>query len=625
DTVAVPVVWRSSSERVARFTRGGVLLALDTGTTSITASTLGVQSQPVVFTVVWLGPAAIDSGAFAPPNARGPGVALTDSVRVIVTNSAGARVPNARVRFSVTAGGGSVSPATDSTDANGVAATRWTLGPAAGQNTVTASVIRVDGALDTLVADNLVTFVINAYNALTVQSGDSQTDQILAALSVAPSVRLVDSLGAPRAGVPVTFTVSANGRVTTPVVSTGADGVATPGTWTLGDIPGAQTLEARVEDAKAVLTATATGTPIYYTPLAVTSGAFATCARETGGVVKCWGAEAQLGLGDTTDVSTPVTVHGSVIAASVVAGHIASQSVTTTIDASHTCALDAAGSAWCWGLFALVDTSGATVNAFEPKQLQSNLALAQVSPGRLHTCAITLLEEAYCWGANNATSGVAGQLGDGTTTDRAHPTPVAGGFAFSSIASGGNHTCAIRSGLGTAYCWGQNASGQVGDGTAQQRTTPTAVVGGQTFESIGVGASISCGLTPQPDGRVYCWGSISGVAQLTPATYPTAPAFTSMSVGGSHACALSADGTAYCWGANNLGQLGDSSQTRRNTPTRVAGDLRFTQISAGFLHTCGITTAGAVACWGNNRSGELGDTTATFRTRPRHVILGVTP
>src|SRR5687768_5402378 len=82
DTVVVPVVWRSSNERVARFDRGGVLVALDTGITNITAAALGVQSQDAVFTVVWFGPATIDSGSFSPANARGPGVALTDSVRV---------------------------------------------------------------------------------------------------------------------------------------------------------------------------------------------------------------------------------------------------------------------------------------------------------------------------------------------------------------------------------------------------------------------------------------------------------------------------------------------------------------------------------------------------------------
>jgi hypothetical protein len=625
DTVEVPVVWRSTNERVAIFDRGGVLVALDTGVTGIIATSLGVASAPVGYAVVWFGPAFIDSGSFSPPNARGPGVALTDSVRVIVINSDSNRVPNARVRFTVTEGDGSVSPATDSTDVNGMAATQWTLGPVAGRNVVTASVIRADGALDTLVTDNLVTFVINSYNALTVQAGDNQTAQILAELPDAPSVKLVDSLGAPRAGVPVTFTASANGRVASPIVSTGADGIASPGKWTLGETSGTQTLEARVEDAKVVLQATATGTPIFYKPGSVFAGAFTSCALETGGVVKCWGAEAQIGTGDPTDIHTPTPVQGSLVAASVAVGALATQTAPAGLQpASHNCALTSVGEAWCWGLFALVDTSGTSFHALQPTRLQSDIAWTHVSPGTVHNCGITLLEDAYCWGGNSGPN--AGQLGDGTTTDRFVPTLVTGSFKFSRISSGSSHTCGLRTD-GNAFCWGQNAVGQIGDGTTLARTSPTAVSGGHVFESIGSGPGHACALTPQPEGKVYCWGGLSGIAQLTPSTYAGAPAFTSLTVGGAHACALTADATAYCWGANNFGQLGDSSTTRRNSPTRVAGDLRFTQISAGFLHTCGLTTNGAVACWGNNRSGELGEppTSAAFRTRPRHVILGVNP
>jgi alpha-tubulin suppressor-like RCC1 family protein len=609
DTVEVPVVWHSSDESVARFERGGVLVALDTGVTLITASTLGVASAPVPFGVVWFGPAFIDSGSFLPANARGPGVTLTDSVRVIVTNIDSVRVPNARVRFTVTEGGGSVSPATVTTGPNGIAATAWTLGPVAGRNVVTASVVRADGTPDTLVQDNAVTFVINSYNALTVQAGDNQTGQILSELPVHPSVKLVDSLGVPRAGVPVTFTAYANGRVTTPVVSTDAAGIASPGSWFLGDIAGTQMLEARVEDAKATWQATATGTPIYYKPVFVTTGGFTTCALETGGVVKCWGAELQIGTGDTTDIFTPTQVKGSLVAASVISGP------------THNCALTSQGQAWCWGLNVFGDSTG-SLHELEPKSVETDITWSQLSPGFAHNCGVNLLETAYCWGANSG--GNAGQLGDGTTTDRRSPTAVTGGFKFSQVVTGGSHSCGLSN--GSALCWGQNTAGQLGDGTTQPRTTPTVVSGGLTFQSIVAGSDFTCGLTAQPEGKTYCWGGISGAAQVTPSAYTSAPSFTALSAnGGGHACALAADNNAYCWGNNNSGQLGDSSRVRRATPSRVAGDLRFTQISAGFLHTCGITTAGAVACWGNNRSGELGDTTATSRTTPRHVVIGVTP
>jgi alpha-tubulin suppressor-like RCC1 family protein len=118
---------------------------------------------------------------------------------------------------------------------------------------------------------------------------------------------------------------------------------------------------------------------------------------------------------------------------------------------------------------------------------------------------------------------------------------------------------------------------------------------------------------------------MNGAKQTSPLGYPTAPAFASLSVGGAHACALTADGTAYCWGDNRAGQLGDSTTTYRAEPTAVAGTTKFSSISAGYLHTCARTTDGSVACWGLNSAGELGDSTTTGRLTPRYLVLGVTP
>ena len=613
DTVDVPVVWRSSNESVARFTRGGVLIALDTGTTEIRATSLGVQSAPVPYLVVWQGAAYIDSAAWSAPNARGPGVALTDSVRVRVINVDSLPVDSVRVAFTVIEGGGSVSPDTARTNQFGIAATRWTLGPVAGRNRLRAQVLRENGSIDTLVIDNDVTFTINSYNALLPEAGNDQTGQILSALPTAPSVKLVDSLGNPRSGVPVTFTVFSNGRVTSPIVSTSANGVASPGTWTLGDIPGQQILEARVEDAKVALTAFATGTPVLYTPNFISAGGFTTCALENGGIVKCWGAAAQNGTGDTLNSPTPKQVKGTQTFASV------------TVGQSHTCALTSSSEAWCWGLNAFVDSTGVRRDTVPPTRVPTNLTWSMISTGPAHTCGLDLLGTAYCWGFNTIVSGqdFTGQLGDGTNTTRFKPTAVSGGFVFSRVTTGGNHTCGLTNGL--ALCWGQNQSGQLGDGTTTTRTNPTNVSGARVYETIGAGSGFTCALTPQPEGKVYCWGNVTGVPRVVPTELANAPAFTSLSVGSGHACGLTSDATAYCWGANAFGQLGDSSFTNRSSPVKVAGGMRFTQISAGFTHTCGITTEGAAACWGRNLAGELGDSTVTQRNRPRHVVLGVTP
>jgi alpha-tubulin suppressor-like RCC1 family protein len=606
DTVAVPVVWRSSNERVAVFERGGVFVARDTGVTTITASSLGVASVAEQFVVVWQGPAFVDTaGVFGPPPALNAGVALSDSVRVRVLNIDSIPVANARILFTITDGGGSVSPTTATTGVNGVAAAQWTLGPGVGPNTLSASVVRADGTLDTLVKDNLVTFRITAYNALGVNSGDNQTAQILSNVSPTPTVKLVDSLGAPRPGVPITFTAFSGGRVSNPVVSTDAEGVASPGTWTLGDVPGDQLLEARVSDARLVIHATATGTPIRYKPRQVVAGGFSTCGLEHDDSVKCWGDSLRIGAGDTVDVSTPTPTKVPLLAASL-AGSL-----------SHYCAVTATNEAWCWGVNALVDTSGVTTGTLQPTRMPTDITWAHLSPGGSHNCGVSLTQIAYCWGDNGS-----GQLGDQSVVRRRHPTPVAGGFQFTQIASGVSHTCGIAT-TGVALCWGSNQFGQLGDATTATRTSPTVVSGGHAFQSIAAGEVLTCGLAT--NASAYCWGQVGSSARTTPTDFAGAPAFTAITVGGGHACGLTSEGAAYCWGSNASGQVGDSSRTTRSAPVKVAGGLTFTQLSAGYAHTCGRTTEGAVACWGLNTSGELGEAPTTVRTVPRHVVLGVTP
>jgi alpha-tubulin suppressor-like RCC1 family protein len=92
--------------------------------------------------------------------------------------------------------------------------------------------------------------------------------------------------------------------------------------------------------------------------------------------------------------------------------------------------------------------------------------------------------------------------------------------------------------------------------------------------------------------------------------------FTKLAGGGAHTCGLTSDGSAWCWGSNTNGQLGDGSFTARNAPISVAISVKFASISAGFDHTCALTSAGAVWCWGMNNRGQLGDGTTTRRSTP---------
>ena len=607
-TITIPVVWRSDNEKVATLDANGRVTAIDTGVAVITASTLGATAQPIGVKVIWQGAAKIAAYQFTAPGAASPEVTVPDSIRVLVTDRNGNPVPNARVAFTGSTGGGSVTPSIVTTKANGVAAAQWKLGAAWGPNAVTASVLADDDKPLSFVEANPVTFSITTFPSLTAVAGDLQTGQILSNLPVSPSIRLVDAAGKPRAGVPVTFIPTAGGRVAAATVSTGADGVASPGTWTLGDIPGEQSLIVKVESAVLTLRATGTGTPIHFTPTRVAAGGYATCAISADASVRCWGEQPKVGDGTSSPRATPTLTSGGVKLA------------TLEGSSTHFCGVGTDQAIYCWGQNALVDPTGASIHANVPTRLASVLTWTQAAPGTEHNCAISTDQTAYCWGSN-----AFGQLGDGTeTTVRFAPAPVFGGFKFRTVASGGYHACGLTPD-GAALCWGRNATGQVGDGTTVNRVSPTAVSGANTFQSIGAGENWTCGLNTA--GRAYCWGSLPTIGtQTTPRAYSSAPTFTSLSVGGAHACALTSDGSAYCWGDNSGGQLGDSTTTTRAEPTAVLGGMKFQSISAGYQHTCARTVVeGAVMCWGRNRAGELGDAISTFRLTPRYIVLGVNP
>jgi len=609
----VPVAWSSSNEKAASFQAGGKLVAGDSGSAQITASSLGKQSQAITAQVVWLGPAKLSRFQWTSPNAATPGATVGDSIRVRVTNPNGAGVSNAKVGFAVTAGGGTLSSTNTRTDPNGFVAVQWKLGPQKGVNSVTATVLDQDDKPIAWVDSNATKFSVTSYDALSAVAGDGQTAQILAALPVVPSIRLVDSLGKPRVGIPLTFSATSGGRVSLTVVSTGSNGVASPGTWTLGDIPGEQKLIVSVESAKLELKASATGTPVHYKPASslIASG-FVTCALDADGLASCMGQEPQVGDGDTASKFTPTPTAGSIHFKSLAPSRV-------TAIPTHNCGISSDNAVYCWGANSLVDTSGKSNSTKTPTRLGSDLSWAQVSPGGAHNCAVTTDGIAYCWGVNTI-----GQLGIRSDTGIIFkPAAVYGDFRFLSVASGATHTCGLTLDR-TALCWGNNSFGQLGDGGTTPRLAPTLVGGGITFQSIDVGDPWSCGLSTI--GKVYCWGGVEGFGvTTTPHLYAGAPTFTSLTVGSLHACALTGDGQAFCWGNNQFGQLGDSSVVARSNPTAVAGGLRFTSIAAGVAHTCGITTDGSVACWGSNLAGELGDKNAAIRVTPRYVVLGVTP
>ena len=223
--------------------------------------------------------------------------------------------------------------------------------------------------------------------------------------------------------------------------------------------------------------------------------------------------------------------------------------------------------------------------------------------GMQFSCAVTGTGGVKCWGENQT-----GQLGDGSTTSRMAPVDVVGlGSGVVSIAAGSSHACALTN-RGGVKCWGNNYSGQLGDGTGVSATKPVEVSGlGAGVAAVATGYYSTCALTL--DGAILCWGlDVAGGARPL-APIPVAGLvgdFVAVAVGSLHACALTAAGKVLCWGGNEHGQLGPEAVGRFSGVVPVTGLPPVRAIAAGDRHSCALTDAGAVLCWGSNRYGQLG-------------------
>ena len=325
----------------------------------------------------------------------------------------------------------------------------------------------------------------------------------------------------------------------------------------------------------------------------------------------CWGSDqaGQLGDNGDDDRARPGPIEVPLVPATIAAG------------ALHSCAVDSSALLWCWGRGSsgqlgpghLVDTPF-PVQVTLPAASGSAIAAAA---GDAHTCVLVappdgLGDEILCFGDNSR-----GQLGDGTLTARAAPAlaPLGPtGARASAIVAGGDHTCAIDA-AGQIWCWGSGTSGEIGDGAGVDRPAPTLVAlpGGATAVALAAGDAHTCAVDRA--GALYCWGAgdrgqlglgAPGAGAPTPTALAALPAAaTGVSAGGAHTCADLADGSVWCWGANESGQIGDGTTIDRAAPVEVSGATG--TVSAGGTHTCAATTDHVVRCWGADTSGQLGD------------------
>jgi alpha-tubulin suppressor-like RCC1 family protein len=347
------------------------------------------------------------------------------------------------------------------------------------------------------------------------------------------------------------------------------------------------------------------------------------CAVKSAGKLWCWGDGANGQLGDGREPRKPSGVTVSALGSTV---------VEVAAGGYHSCARMSDGTLSCWGTN---DNGQLGDGTRTPRPAPASvtalgMGVAQIAAGGYHSCARKKDNTLWCWGANYL-----GQLGNGESAAQLNPVQVANiGVDVQQVATGEHHTCALK-GDGTLWCWGRNAQGQLGDGTNTNRALPVQVVAlDNNVKGVAAGANHTCAV--EKDGSLWCWGMNDG-GQLgtgkaggnanTPAqVVPLATSVASVAAGYRHTCAIKIDGTLWCWGANAYGQLGDGTSTTSPIPVQVPALSGVAQVTCGAHYTCSRTMAGAVRCWGEGQYGELADGTTSARSTPAPATaLGATP
>lgn len=293
-----------------------------------------------------------------------------------------------------------------------------------------------------------------------------------------------------------------------------------------------------------------------------------------------------------------------------------------TAGRQFTCALTAEGAVWCWGANRYGQLGlGDTIDRYEPTPLELTVAFTRIDAGETHVCATDSTATLHCWGDNRDFA-----LGDSTIRLRTRPAPVTTAPAVRLLSLGTNVTC-ITDHADHPICWGTDTHGERGDDRLGSRPSaiPVPVGGKHAFVRLAVGRQHACGLTA--DGVAWCWGDGGALGDGTlsdrgaPVEVTGNRRFREIAAGESVTCGLKVDNTAWCWGVAFDGQLGQGNPPRPNSfaPAPVAGGHAFRQIAPGRHRVCALDLDGAAWCWGSNYNGGLGDGSGQSQAEPVRV------
>ena len=387
----------------------------------------------------------------------------------------------------------------------------------------------------------------------------------------------------------------------TPIGVVGGVYALSPCTAGFTNVPGVVTLNQSV-----CVRQTAAATASTVTSATLTVGPLSTTYHVITATAPGFSTPMQLtGYTTSTGLRSDGTVHDWTTAASSTPHTDISGVTRIAAGSSHTLALRNGGNVWVWGsgTYGMLG-DGTTASSASARPVPGFNDVVSIAAGSLFSLAVKADGTVWAWG-----DGASGKLGDGTAIDRLTPVPVSALTGVARVASfgGASHALALKTD-GTVWAWGWNSSGQLGDGSTTDRAAPVQVSGLTNVTRIVAGTTFSLAL--KADGSVWAWGNNAngqlGDGTTTNRLVPTLVSglnnVVALAAGGAHTMALKSDGSVWAWGQNQNGRLGDGTVTSRLVPTPISALANVAAISAGNTHSLAAKTDGSVYIWGGSGS-----------------------
>jgi alpha-tubulin suppressor-like RCC1 family protein len=335
-------------------------------------------------------------------------------------------------------------------------------------------------------------------------------------------------------------------------------------------------------------------------------------SADTTQVVYAWGYNADGQAGADPNVAgehvlSPVPVHGAAANVTQLAGGTGRRGGTSVLS------LRADGTVWGWGKNDFHQLGDLTQPySFAPVQIHGlPPGIVQVAGGVYHGAAVAADGSVWTWGGDGH-----GALGYSTPGgDSPTPHQVPGLASVRQVAAGEDFTVALRSN-GEVWTWGRNDAGQLGDGTLTDRTTPARNRAVYGMTQVSAGRDYALARRP---GSVWAWGdnSFGELGNGSAAAHSATPVIVdrrtqnaSQIVAGTlHAFAVDPDGSLWAWGDNDRGELGlgTAGPAAVRTPQKVPGLAGVTQLAAGFVQSMALRSDGTLLVWGAEDVGLRGD------------------